>query len=243
MSIELEQQIKRLRGLTQYRNKTEDELTEIAKEKVFEHSIDLSGAYIDVKEKKLAKELLRRYLDDFDIDTVSDKNTLQQLIELEIIHNRLQKILNKAHKNNQATPLNMVDTIHKNINEITLLKDKLGISKDKRSKDQVDSFKSIEILKEKFKRWRSENQASRTLACPHCSRIFLLKIRTDIWEAQKHPFFKDKVLYNKHLMELYHTKKITRHDVALILESSDDYIDWMIDKIEMKNMKEEKDEA
>jgi len=59
----------------------------------------------------------------------------------------------------------------------------------------------------------------------------LLKIRTDAWEAQKHPFFKDRVLANKHLMKMYKDKKISQKDVALVLDCSDDYIDWMIKRV------------
>jgi len=38
----------------------------------------------------------------------------------------------------------------------------------------------------------------------------MLKIRTEAWEAQKHPFFKDRILANKHLVKLYKDKKITK---------------------------------
>jgi len=58
-----------------------------------------------------------------------------------------------------------------------------------------------------------------------------LKIRTDAWEAQNHPFFKDRVLANKHLLKMYLDKKISRKDVALVLDCSSDYIDWMIKKV------------
>ena len=68
-------------------------------------------------------------------------------------------------------------------------------------------------------------------------RIILLRIRTDIWEAQKHPFFKDNRLYNKHLFKLLETDIITKEDVAKVLEVSEDYVDWMVEKIKENKQK------
>jgi hypothetical protein len=86
-------------------------------------------------------------------------------------------------------------------------------------------------MMKKYKIWRSENQGSRTLVCPHCGKMTLLKIRMEAWEAQKHAFFKDRILANPHLMEMYKNGKISKHDVAKVLHTSLDYIDWLIKKV------------
>ena len=185
----------------------------------------------DKDEKKSAKDLLRKYLSDYAIETISDKNTLKQLIYLEILNNRLQHILNALHKDSKGVPLQLVDGIHKNIEAIGSLKNKLGLIKTKDPKHSETGFQALEILKKKFAKWREENQGSRTLNCPHCSKMVMLKIRTEAWEAQKHPFFKDRLLTNKHLLSLYKKNKITKEDVANILETSVDYVDWILSKI------------
>jgi hypothetical protein len=51
------------------------------------------------------------------------------------------------------------------------------------------------------------------------------------WEAQKHPFFKDRILANPHLMHMFKEGKITKHDVAKVLMTSLDYVDWLIKKV------------
>ena len=38
------------------------------------------------------------------------------------------------------------------------------------------------------------------------------------------------MLFSEHLVRLYLEKKITKEDVALILECSPDYIKWLIEK-------------
>jgi len=91
----------------------------------------------------------------------------------------------------------------------------------------------LQALKEKFKVWRGDNQGSRNMVCPHCGKMTMLKIRMDKWIAQQHPFFKDRFLANKHLMRLYLTDKLTKEDIAKILDSSPDYIDWLVETLWM----------
>lgn len=179
-------------------------------------------------EKKLASSLLEKYLRDYSIESISDINTLKEVIFYEIIQNRLQVKLNEFAAS-KTIPIQLVNVMHENSDAIIKLKNNLGLFADKEKKTEYDVLKH---LKRRFSLWLEDNQASRTLVCPHCSKMILLKIKTDIWESQKHPFFKDRVLYNKHLFKLYGEGKITKKDLAAIIETSEDYIDWVIDKIE-----------
>lgn len=227
--------LNKLKQLSQYKDFTEEELIELAKIKSVEWDkyFDVKNMFFDKVEQKYAKELMRKYLQDYQIETISDKNLLKQLVFLEVINIRLQEILNDLQKSAQGKSvvnLDILDALHKNLKEIVNLKDKLGISKDKLQQQQDDAFKALDLLKKKFYIWRQNNQASRTLSCPYCGQMILLKIRTDIWEAQKHPFFKDRILGNEHLVKLYLSNKITKQDVAKILEVHPDYVDWLIKK-------------
>jgi hypothetical protein len=221
-----------LRKLKQYKDTPDEELWAIARQRAREEvqAKGLVSKFKSASEKAQARSLLKRYLEDYSIETVSDRNTLKEVIYLEVVQTRLQDKLNEFHeRDSKAIPIQLVEIIHKNSKIIIELKNALGLNKAKEKKSSYDAF---DHLKKRFKKWREENQASRTLICPHCAKMVLLKIRTDIWEAQKHPFFKDKILYNKYLMELYRSNKISKEDVARVLECSPDYIDWLIDKIE-----------
>jgi len=179
-------------------------------------------------EKKIASTLVEKYLKDYSIETISDINTLKEVIYYEIIQYRLQDKLNDF-ATQKTIPIQLVNVMHENSEAIIKLKNSLGLFSNKEKKTNYDVLKH---LKKRFSLWLEENQASRTLICPHCSKLVLLKIRTKEWEAQKHPFFKDRVIYNKALFDLYHSKKISKKDVADILETSEDYIDWVIEKVE-----------
>lgn len=221
--------IKRLRNLPQYKNLSEEEFQTKLKEREKLSELDINDLFTDKKEREKAKDLINKYLEEYKIETVADKNLLKQLVYLEIFHLRLQESANLFSKENKNIPLQLVNALHANLNQILILKDQLGLSKDK-SLEQSDTFRALELLKKKFKVWKEENQASRTLVCPHCGRLIMLRIKTDAWEAQKHSFFKDRILGNSHLIRLYKENKLTKQDLALIFETSTDYVDWLVNK-------------
>jgi hypothetical protein len=194
----------------------------LIKSKELLKEIDLESIFTKQEELSKAKILARKYLFDFSIENVSDRNNLVQLIYLEILNSRIQTELEKCLDGDN------VELMHKNLKEIANLKDKLGISKKKRDEQQQSSFDYLQLLKRKYRKWLEENQASRTIHCPHCANYILLAIKTDIWESLKHPFFKDKLLGNTHLIQLYKENKLSKEDVAKILGTSPDYTEWLV---------------
>ena len=233
---QVEAVFKKLKNLSQSKNKTDTELYAQAEEIVKVDDLSIDELFSEKDEKKKAKELAKKYLKDWTPETISEVNALQQLVYFEIVQIRLQSLLNDSHTQAKTVPLRSLESLHKNITEITSLKDKLGISRDNKLKQQKDAFQILENLKKKYKVWCSNNQASREFACESCGQMNLLRILPDKWEAQKHPFFKDRVLGNDHLIRLYQDGKITKDDVGLILECPSDYVDWLIEKWNLTNL-------
>lgn len=241
----IESLFKRSRVLKQYKSLSDSELLEIVKTKIdskiekvgnkeLDDLLDIEDMFVDKEEKKEAKKLLNKYLNTYTIDSISEKNTLKQLVFLEVFNNRLQRELNKYHSEGQPSPPKTIESLHSNLNQISSLKEKIGLCNTKKDRSLNEGYAIIDTLYKKWSLWRSENQGSRSLNCPHCGKMIMLKIRTDAWEAQKHPFFKDRILANPHLLELYRLNKITTEDVALVLGTSTDYIQWLIKKIYFK---------
>jgi DNA-directed RNA polymerase subunit RPC12/RpoP len=237
MSSQLEKKLfKRFRNLTQYSSLTDKQIEDLVKTKIDDmanpdiqdDNLNVSEMFYDKAEKKEAKRLLHKYLSDFSIENISDKNTLSQLIFLEVFNKRLQEVLNRIEKEKDVPSIKLIDSLHKNLSQIVLLKGSLGLTN--KNSGKTDSFNALETLKKKFKVWREGNQASRSLVCPNCGKMILLKIRVDEWEAQNHPFFKDRILGNTALINLYKRGAIGKKDVADVLESSPDYIDWLIER-------------
>ena len=229
-----------LKKLPNLKTKSDEYLRNKAIEIIKRNTVDIDIAVLfqNKDEAKKAKELLTKYLSDYSIETIAEKNTLRELIYLEIVQSRLQEKLNEYYeKDSKAVPIQLIEVIHKNSDAILKLKDSLGLGKDKNKRSAYDA---LQHLLRRAKKWREENQASRTLSCPHCGKMILLKIRTEMWEAQKHPFFKDKVLYNEHLFKMLNEQKVSKEDVAKVLECSPDYISWVIEKIQGKNEEQQR---
>ena len=188
---------------------------------------EIVNKFTDLLERKTARTLYQKYMADYAIETVSDTNTLGEIIYLEVIQTRLQSKLNQMYASEaKAVPAGLVDIIHKNSEAILKLKNSLGLNKAKESKSLVDRYNQ---LMRRAKQWQGENQASRTIKCPSCLEFILLRIRTEAWEAQKHPFFKDTILYNKTLFEKYYKKPVIVDEnfIAEVLETSSDYVRWV----------------
>lgn len=222
---------RQLKGL--FKNLNEEELTRKALESLEKKTkiedVDLDDIFVNPAEKKYANELLAKYLNEFTIESISDKNTLKQLIFLEIINYRLQSTLNTLYNASNSLDKDTLEMIHKNQDKILALKSSLGLIKDKKT-DTKDAYGYLQTVKKKFKIWLQENQASRTICCPYCSKLVYLKIKTDAWEAQKHPWFKDRVLSNIHLMKLFVVGKLTAKDLAAVFETSEDYVFWLLER-------------
>lgn len=235
---QIDAEYNRLKGLMYSRHWAETKLRsrakEIAQNKIVRviapDFIDISSLFKDKAETKDAKKLLEKYLQDFVPSTVSDKNNLKSLIYLEILQVRLQDKMNQHADRDAAIPLQMMTAIHSNLNEINIVKGKLGLIGKEKEVAKTDAYKSLELKIQRHRQWMDENQASRTFTCAHCGKMALLKIRVDIWETQKHPFFRDKILFNRHLIKLFLTGTLSKQDVASVLEVSADYIEWLVEK-------------
>jgi len=228
LAKKLERRNKRLRakGLKESSEEEKNEET-TTKEKSVTTDLDVSNLFIDKEEQKLANELLCKYLKDYTVETISDKNTLRQLIYLEAFQTRLQRAANEFDTINGAAPIDLMEAIHKNLNQIVSLKEKLGLAK---RGEQVDGLKQIDMLQKKFKKWREENGPMKTMTCPHCGKLTRLVLKMDALEAIKHPFWKDRVLGNEHIVRLFKVGVLTKEDIAKIFNVSNDYAEILVAK-------------
>ena len=186
------------------------------------------GTGLNTLERKTAKRRFDKYRKNYHIEKFSDLTLLEEKVFREIQQDKAKKKIGEISKKTEIAPQHLLDFLDKNITKILEIDDKLGLYKI--NQDKENGYKYFQTLKKKFQIWMDNNQGSRTLICPHCSNMIMLKIKTDIWEAQKHPFFKDRFLTNEHLIKLFKEKKITKEDCAKILQVSEDYILWLIEK-------------
>ncbi len=225
-SKKLLNKINQLRNLRQYKNLSDEKLEQIALQKLAEEE-QPKIEEIDDLDAEIERRI-EEYKKVHHIETLAEIEQLKKLIYFEIHHERLQKMLSHFTETGNVQQLNyLTKTLVDVTNTITNLKKELGLLEEKKGESV---YEYIQKLKKKFRLWMNENQASRHIICPHCSRQIILKIRTDCWEARKHPFFKDRIYYNEHLLRLYLAGKISKEDVAKVLNVSNDYVDWLFEK-------------
>jgi len=200
------------------------------------------GIGLTTKEIRQAKKLFEDYKKQYHIDTLSDLQLLGEIVFRETLQIRYKEQAEKSLEQNKKSndnkphiiPKNIREALDENLEQILILKEKLGLFSENKADDP---FQYIQILKNKFKKWKDENQGSRTLICPWCSKMIMLKIKMDAWDALKHPYFKDRILANEHLWKLYKEGKITKGDIAKILGCAIDYIDSLEERIYKNSFK------
>ncbi len=189
----------------------------------------LSRFESDKSAKRKAKELLEKYLTDYEIETEADKGTLSNLIYLEVIGSRLQDKADETYETTKAVSMQFLDAIHENLEKIQKLKDQLGLNK--KDSGESNPAQIFYDLQTKIRKYLEENGAGHDFCCPHCHKFARLVLRMDSYIALKHPFIgRDRVIFNPWLTKLYAEGKITKLDYARILDVAEDGIDELMRK-------------
>lgn len=190
-------------------------------------------------EKFKGKKKFDLYKQQYHIESLADLSLLEDLVFREMLQIRYKQKLEDLEENkekaspkgldkkksSEIAPKSLTYALDTNLERILTLRDKLGMYEDKKANDP---FTYITTLKKKFELWKKEvGQASRSFPCPYCQKMIILNIRTDIYDAHKHPWFKDKVLHNQALWDLYKKGKINKQDMADVLNVHTDYVDWL----------------
>lgn len=240
----IQKKINKLKGLHQYKNLTEEQLRRLAEQKVTldEKKIPLGFDFDDNEDKAKAEELFAEYLKSAHLESPGELSSLRILVDLEIFGERLKKQRDAALKEMKGfmLPKTLMENYYQNIKEIAILKKQLGIIEE--SDGKLDSFDAFKSLMTKGKIWEKANP-NRTLKCSHCQKMLYIRLKDpqETHEAIKHPMFKDKVLYNEALLKAVVENKIDKKLAADILKTSEQYIDWLLEKFH--NVKAERENA
>jgi len=238
--VDIEKIKNKLKNLPQYKNISEEELTKKAKEK-FEKDDMLSKLTFcrDDEERKFASTLLESYLGECSFENSAERDTLRQLIDLEILVERIKSVLKTEYdKANPSIPLQMVEQLTNLNGQILELKEKLGLSRT--DKENVDFIKLWDSLKKKALKFYEENKGCNTFKCPYCQNLFHLLYDKRDYKEIKAIWFRGTHLYNERLMKLYHVGKITEDEVAEVLGVSKFYVPILYNDIYLKELKESK---
>jgi len=220
--------IRSIRNLPQYKNLSEEELIKIAQQQAENKELVETLSFCLDDEKKFAKKLLENYLAERSFENFSERDTLMQLIGIEVLAERIKKFLKtEGEKANPSIPLQMVEqltTINKQSME---LKDKLGLTR----KENTNTLDEWETLKKKALTYYQENKGCNVAKCPYCQKMFMILKDMRGHHEEKLPIFKRTVLYNKELYEPYEKGIITKEKLASIQGVHPDYVEYIFENI------------
>lgn len=193
---------------------------------------EFQGIGLGTADRRKVEQQFNDYRNSYHIDSLSDLSILEELVYREYLQDRYKQQVNKVNKSKTVNkeniiPKHILDALNENLEQILTLKERLGLFQEKKD----DDYKAFEILEKKFGIWKDEHVEERKVTCPFCSEIFFLNIRTSAYIPSKLKLYKNKILCNKYLWQCYQENKITKIDMASILNVSEDYIDWLKEKI------------
>lgn len=226
----LEREIKKIRNLRQNQEKSEEDLASLAKANLEKQEIISSLTFCtNEEERKFATNLLENYLAESSLEKYAEKDTLRQLIDTEIVIERVKKYLNTEYvKANPAIPTQMLDQLAALNKQTIELKDILRLTDKEEQKNTLEQW---EKLKNKALNYYKENAGCNVVKCPECQKLFYILKDMTGHTAAKIPFFKRTLLYNKKLYELYEQQKLTMEEMAAILGVSNDYITYIFENV------------
>lgn len=195
------------------------------------------GTGLTKREKKAGKKLFKQYRDKYDFENISDLTLLEQIIFKEIIIDKYKKEIEKINNNKELidkgiTPDKWIKKVDDLLESIIRIKEKLGLFKREDKKDSINWFKR---WGKKALKYEEEHLEEFSVDCPFCSEKFFLHRKTNNYFPSKLKLFKNKILCNIDLWKVYKKGKINKEDMANILCTSPDYIDWVEEHIEGYN--------
>jgi len=209
---DLEAKTNQLRGLHQYKNKTEAELIDIAKKKLEEESIEgIEWVGLEKKEEKQANLLYNKYLKIHNFESFSDKEDLKHLIQNLIIYDELLRQLHKKAKS-KTQSITERDIKSKNSLEeqVAQYKERLGLSQKKQSK-----WKEFWLsLKKRILFYAETHSGAFYFKCPSCQKMALLLRKVDDYKTFDFKMFRGTHLYNETLLRFIEEGKLTQEEVA-----------------------------
>jgi len=226
MDSELKKEIKRLSKLHTMKDKSEEYIKHEAQKNVTVREMVRTGNFIDDEEKKFAKSLFDKYLDNYDFENVVDLNTLGILVFNEVLVQRVQKTINAQQDSKGNFYLNdkMVKSLHDTQNHVLELKKQLGLDKEK-TENELTAWQQAN---KKLDLHIAFNRNEYTTVCEHCGQLLLLRRKTKDFECLKHPFFSGRFYYNARAIELVKKGILKKEHYAYIFGTSVDYVNWVL---------------
>ena len=241
MNYDLKREINRVKNLKQNEGKSNAFIEKQAKLNIWRRQIDIESKFHTNTDKEDAKKLFDEYLANYEFESLSDLNTLADLICEEILKKRLQSELAQTGEKDQLPNDKTISSLHSIEERVLKLKEILGLD----TKKEQEELSALQELQKKFSIYIAHNRNEFSTVCGHCGQMLLLRRRCDDnnFETLKHPMFSGRFYYNRRGMELVKAGIWTKEQYAWVFYTSVDYVDWCLKEenkiVEIENIDED----
>lgn len=225
MDSSLRKEIKRLSKLNTLKNKSAEYIEHEAQKNITVRELVRTGNFTDDVEKKYAKGLFDKYLNNYDFENLVDLSTLGVLVFNEILVQRLQKTINdtKDSKGNFYINDKIIKSLHETQHQVLILKKELGLDKEKTENDLT----AFQQAKKKLDLHIAFNRNEYTTTCANCGNLLLLRRKTENFECLKHPMFSGRFWANIRALHLVKNGSLSKEEYAFIFHTSTDFVEWV----------------
>lgn len=231
-SLNLEDRIKKLKSLKQYRNKDLQELKELALAQIEREKLKVDWVGLTKDEEKTADKLYANYINAHHIEGFNDLEDLKTLVFNTILENRIKKSMFDLEEDSKIPNKFIIDSM-KDIQKQNLdLKNKLGLNKSKKL-GWLDFWGN---LCEKMNTHAVHNRGAFTFKCPdpNCGKMCLLLKKVEDYNTFEWECFRGTDIYSEELMKFIDEKLINFERAAKVFGVSPEYLEGMYEKIYLK---------
>jgi len=231
MNSDLKKEIDRVSNLKQNKEIGKDQIEKQAKLNLHirefkNYPLFTQSGVNKCQEQEIAEEKFKSYLKNYELDTISDIDTLRSLVYNEVLESRIQEELNRLSERGGFTP----DKLTKQLTEIQKQKFQikiiLGID---REEGKVDELTGLQILIKRFKKYIQDNKDQFTTICAGCGIPLLLTRRVKDFECLEHPWFIGRWYFNYPILKDVKDGKLSKEDASRYLKCSVDYINYCLE--------------
>ncbi len=222
MANQLEREISRLSNLKNFKGMESNELESIARINIEIREFKKNPLF-DIKtepgqkEQELAESRFRNYMENNEIESASDIDTLKSLIFTEIFEIRIQKELNDFQTEGKLPSDKFIKSLVDIQNQKSTLKIKLGIDKNE---EELDDLSKLQLLQKRTYKYIQEHKNEFTIWIPHtCEKCkhediesYFLWRKVKDFKSLKHPWFAGRWLFNYEILKDVKDGKLSKED-------------------------------
>lgn len=228
---QINNQIKKLSKLKQYKDLPAEKLEQIAIEKLskIQKKKDDEVVWFGLNDEEciLADEYYNNFINNHSIEGFNDKENLKTLVFNLILEKRLKEKIHSIAIKEEFPPKHFIDSLSEIQTQNLNLKKQLGLE-DKKQEGWIDFWKR---LTKKLNIYAQTHSGAFYFKCPTCGEMALLCKKVEDYNIFNFKVFRGTFVYSEELCKMIDEKIISVERAASVLGVSPEYMQGCYEKL------------